>query len=135
MKMIDVATFKRGTPITKKNAVDGGIPVIAGGRKPAYFHNVANRNGETIAVAGSGAYAGFVSFWTTPVWLSDSFSIHPDTSIMLPKYLYWFLKKRQKAIHSMKRGSGVPHVYSTDLQAIDISPPPLSGFRRELWSN
>ena len=35
-----VADIKRGTSITKANVVDGDVPVIAGGRTPAYFHNV-----------------------------------------------------------------------------------------------
>lgn len=34
-----VADIKRGTSITKANVVDGDVPVIAGGRTPAYYHN------------------------------------------------------------------------------------------------
>ena len=72
-------------------------------------------------------HAGFVGFWTIPVWLSDSFSIHADDSILLQKYLYLFLKKRREYIHNLKKGAGVPHVYIRDLQTIPIpSPPPLS---------
>lgn len=73
----DVLDFHRGMTITEKDATPGDFPVIAGGQKPAYYHNVFNREGETIAVAGSGAYAGFVSWWTTPIFLSDAFSVHP----------------------------------------------------------
>ncbi len=56
-KLGEVCTFNRGRTITAKDAVDGGIPVIAGGQVPSYYHNEANRNGESITVAGSGAYA------------------------------------------------------------------------------
>ena len=134
MKLGNVAEFKRGIPITRKDVVEGDVPVVAGGRKPAYFHNKFNREGETIAVAWSGAHAGFVSFWTIPVWLSDSFSIHADDSILLQKYLYLFLKKRQHHIHRLKKGAGIPHVYIGDLQTIPISPPP-SRNRRELLND
>ena len=33
----EVAELKRGQSITKKSITPGDIPVIAGGRKPAYF--------------------------------------------------------------------------------------------------
>ena len=33
----DVATFRRGTSMTKKVTTEGEIPVIAGGRMPAYL--------------------------------------------------------------------------------------------------
>ena len=63
----EVADIKRGTSITKTAVTQGDVPVIAGGRTPAYFHNVSNRDGETIVIAGSGAYAGFVSWWDQPI--------------------------------------------------------------------
>ncbi len=71
----EIAICKRGDMITKKDVVEGSVPVIAGGQKPAYYHNVPNREGETVVVSGSGAYAGFVSYWDIPVFLSDSFSV------------------------------------------------------------
>ena len=64
----DVSEIKRGTSITKKNIISGDIPVIAGGKKPAYFHNESNRSGQTIVIAGSGAYAGFISWWEKPIF-------------------------------------------------------------------
>ena len=122
MKLGDVAEFKRGIPITRKDVVEGDVPVVAGGRKPACFHNGSNREGEAIAVAGSGVHAGFVGFWTVPVWLSDSFSIHADDSILLQRHL------------RLKKGAGVPHACIGDLQTIPISPLP-SRNRRGLLEN
>src|SRR5574344_2083501 len=95
----EVCEFQRGTSITQKDVTEGSVPVIAGGQKPSYYHNVANRSGETIAVSASGAYAGFVSYWTIPVFLSDSFSVNPQMDILLPKYVYYFLKSIQPKIH------------------------------------
>ena len=118
----DVAEIKRGTSITKKNITLGNVPVIAGGRKPAYFHNVSNRNGETIVIAGSGAYAGFVSWWDKPIFVSDAFTIKPD-NIFLPKYCYHFLMSMQKQLHDLKSGGGVPHVYPRDIAPIKIPIP------------
>lgn len=119
-----VCGFRRGQSIKREDLRDGEIPVIAGGREPAYFHDFPNRAGETIAVSGSGAYAGFVSFWTIPVFLSDSFSVHPNTELKA-KYVYYFLKNNQTQIHKSKRGGGVPHVYGKDLVSLKIPIPPL----------
>ena len=40
----EICIFLRGQTITSKNAVDGGIPVVAGGLQPSYYHNVSNLN-------------------------------------------------------------------------------------------
>jgi type I restriction enzyme S subunit len=54
-KLGEICEIKRGKSITKKLVSSGNIPVIAGGREPAYFHNEANRIGPIITVSGSGA--------------------------------------------------------------------------------
>ncbi len=125
MPLGKICQFKRGTMITKKDIEDGTVPVIGGGKKPSYYHNKPNRDGETIAISGSGAYAGFVSYWTSPVFLSDSFSVNPDKELLLSKFVYYFLKSKQEFIHGKKKGSGVPHVYGKDLAKLIIPFPPL----------
>ncbi len=76
-KLGEVCDFQKGKSITKKAVTFGKIPVISGGRQPAYYHNEANRSGETIAISSSGVYAGYVSYWDIPVFLADSFSVSP----------------------------------------------------------
>lgn len=124
VKLGDCCSFKRGTTITAKNAIPGDVPVLAGGQKPAYYHNEANRTGETIVVAGSGAYAGFVSYWTIPVFLSDSFSVEPDDRLVV-KFVYYFLKNIQQKIFATKKGSGVPHVHGSSIEKFEIPLPPI----------
>ena len=121
----EVCEFQRGRTITKKSAIDGDVPVIAGGQEPSYYHNEPNRKGETIAVSGSGAYAGFVTYWTIPVYLSDSFSVNPNLTILKPKYVYHFLKNIQEQIHDTKSGGGIPHVYGRSISKFSIPVPPL----------
>lgn len=122
----DVAELQRGTSITKRNIVKGDIPVVAGGQQPAYFHNEGNRDGETIVVAGSGAYAGFVSWWTQPIFVSDAFSVKTNSGVLLAKYAFYFLKNHQGMLHDLKRGGGVPHVYAKDVAPFRIPIPPLA---------
>jgi type I restriction enzyme S subunit len=121
----NACNFRRGKTITAKNAVDGDIPVIAGGQKPSYYHNEANRIGETISISSSGAYAGFVNYWTIPVFLSDSFSVDVDNNILVTKYVFYYLKSLQNEIHNTKKGSGVPHVHGSSIAKFSIPIPPL----------
>ena len=119
----EVAELKRGTSITKKTSKEGKYPVISGGQQPAYYIDTFNRDGETITVAGSGAYAGFVMFWNEPIFVSDAFSIKTEESLVLPRYVYHFLLNIQGKIYSLKTGSGVPHVYAKDVGLFLIPIP------------
>ncbi|EJB48260.1 restriction endonuclease subunit S [Helicobacter pylori] len=124
-KLGEVCDFQKGKSITKKAVTFGKIPVISGGRQPAYYHNEANRSGETIAISSSGVYAGYVSYWDIPVFLADSFSVSPKQKTLMPKYLFHYLTTQQDAIHATKSTGGIPHVYSKDLQNFLIPIPPL----------
>lgn len=120
-----VAVLRRGTAITKKDVEEGDIPVIAGGTKPAYFVATSNRSGVTIVVAGSGAYAGHVSYWDIPIFVSDAFSIQCSEDVLIPRFCYHFLKSKQEVIHALKRGGGVPHVYAKDVAKILVPVVPV----------
>ncbi len=122
----EVAIFRRGTAITKKQTTNGEIPVVANGPLPTYFHGTKNREGETIVIARSGAYAGYVSFWNQPIFLTDAFSVHPDSTVLESKFAYYFLKNKQDHIHAMKKGAGVPHVRVKEFEFFDIPIPSLT---------
>ncbi len=124
-KLGEVCDFQKGKSITKKAVTFGKVPVISGGRQPAYYHNEANRSGETIAISSSGVYAGYVSYWDIPIFLADSFSVSPKQKTLMPKYLFHYLTTQQDAIHATKSAGGIPHVYSKDLQNFLIPIPPL----------
>lgn len=125
-RLSEVCEFKRGQTITKKVIVPGDVPVVGGGQKPAYYHNESNRPAGTITVSGSGAYAGYVSFWDMPIFLSDAFSIMPNKEALDIRYLYHWLLNVQEKIFALKTGSGIPHVYIRDLEKFEIPLPPLS---------
>ena len=119
----EVCEFKRGDTLSSKDAVEGDVPVMAGGQKPSCYHNEANRIGETIVIAGSGAYAGYVTYWNIPVFVSDAFTVNPSICL-LPKYVYYYLKNNQEQIHATKKGAGVPHVHGKDIAKFSIPIPP-----------
>jgi len=122
----EVCDLRRGSTITASQAEDGDIPVIAGGQKPAYYHNQSNREGKNITVAGSGAYAGYVAFWEQPIFVSDAFTVIPKQDSLNIKYVYYYLTNIQDKIYHTKKGSGVPHVHPSSISNFEIPIPPLS---------
>lgn len=124
VKLGEISKMQRGTAITKAKAIPGDIPVISGGREPAFYINQANRSGEIITIAGSGAGAGYVQYWNTPIFVNDAFSIK-GTNRILTKYIYYCLTNVQQKIYATKKGSGVPHVHISSIENFEIPLPPL----------
>ena len=120
----EIAKIHKGSLITEKNVVPGTIPVIAGGQKPAYFHNVANRTGKTITVSASGAYAGFVAFYNQPIFASDCSTISENSSFSID-FIYYFLVFNQSVIYNAQTGGAQPHIHPIDLMPLQVNLPPL----------
>ena len=123
--LCQVCKIKKGGSITRREVVEGPIPVIAGGQSPSTFHDKANRTGETITVSASGAYAGFVNYFDEPIFASDCSTIKPKEEHLLSKFLYHVLKARQAEIYGLQVGMGQPHVYPKNLASFQIPLPPL----------
>ena len=112
-------TPKRGKNLLSKDAINGSVPVVAGGLGPSTYHNVANTSAPVITISASGANAGYVNLWHIPVWSSDSSFI--DKSISESIY-FWYsmLKKRQKEIFDSQTGSAQPHIYPQHIANMPI---------------
>lgn len=103
-------TPKRGKGLLSKDAVEGNVPVVAGGLEPATYHNESNTIAPVVTISASGANAGYVNLWHIPVWSSDSSFID---ATMTSNVYFWYvmLKKRQKEIFDAQTGSAQPHIY------------------------
>lgn len=111
---------KRGKNLLKKNVEPGAVPVVAGGLKPAAYHNISNTETPVITISASGANAGYVQIWGQKVWSSDSSYI--DSSITDNIYFWYiFLKSRQKQIFDAQTGSAQPHIYPKHIGNLLIS--------------
>ena len=130
LPLSEIANVFRGEYITKKNEKAGNIPVILGGQEPAYYIDRANHIGEIVAVARSGASAGFVSYWDEPIFITDGFGYEVKKEVAIPKYLYYVLKNKEIELNGMKRGAGVPHVSGERLGEINLPVPPMEEQKR-----
>lgn len=112
----------KGKNITKKTIVEGGVPVVAGGLKPAYFHNAHNVNGPVITISASGANAGYVNLYFENIWASDcSYISQSSTSMFFLQYVA--LRYNQKKIFDMQTGAAQPHIYPRDFERLIIVVP------------
>ena len=144
IKRVEALKVSKGTSITEKETGRGTIPVVAGGISPAYFHNKANREANTITISASGANAGFVNYFDIPIWASDCSTITSnDPKKVNIQYVYELLKSKQEDIYYSQKGKSQPHVYPEDIGEYKLPFPdidiqnkvveeiqPLSNFER-----
>ena len=123
----EVCDFKGYKYIKRSDMIEGEYKVIGGGKKPSGFHNEFNKDANTILCSGTGSYAGYISKYSTPVWASESFSIHSnDNQKLNESYLYLYLKNIQEFLYTKRPASGgQPHMYPKTMMKIKIPLPSL----------
>jgi type I restriction enzyme S subunit len=121
----DVLQIQKGQLITSSTLKPGSIPVIAGGKQPAYFHAFPNRLGRTITISASGASAGYVALYDEPIFASDCSTISESTAYSLD-YVFYQLLLNQKAIYKAQTGGAQPHIHAKDLIPIQIVFPSIA---------
>ena len=124
-KLGNICSIIKGSLITESTRNQGDIPVIAGGKTIAYYHDKPNRNGKTITISGSGASAGYVSFHDYPIFASDCSTINESNKYNL-EFIYYNLKLIQSGIYKMQTGGAQPHIHPRDLNPLEILLPPLT---------
>jgi type I restriction enzyme S subunit len=120
----DVVQIVKGQLITQNTLIPGEVPVIAGGKQPAYFHAYANRFGRTITISASGASAGYVAFHNYPIFASDCSTISESHSYCLD-FIFFQLVYNQQVIYKAQTGGAQPHIHAKDLNPIGFVFPSL----------
>lgn len=121
-KVGEVAEFKRGKTITKKEAIEGSIPVVAGGLEPAYYCDKSNTTNRVITISGSGANAGYTRMYFEKVWASDCSFADTSTTDYL-HFVFCFLQENKTVIDNMQKGAAQPHVYAKDINSMELLLP------------
>lgn len=116
-----VAELLNGDAIKASDVSPGEIPVIAGGREPAYYTAEPNRLTPTITVSKSGEYAGYIAYHSDPIFASDCFTITAkEDSGYTTLDLYYLLKNKQDDVYSFATGSVQKHVYVKNMERFMI---------------
>lgn len=120
----NVVDIRKGQLITSNTIKHGNVPVIAGGKTPAYFHNKANRLGKTITVSASGASAGYVWIHLSAIFASDCSTIEESSNYSIG-FIYYWLKLMQEEIYYLQTGGAQPHIHPSDLNPMPILIPSI----------
>lgn len=121
-RLDELGEFKRGKTITKESVLEGDVPVVAGGLKPAYYHNTANATAPVITVSASGANAGFTRMYHIDVWASDCSFVDINSTNHIYQ-IYCYLKANKADLKRLQKGSAQPHVYAKDINAMQCLIP------------
>ena len=115
----NIIKIEKGKPISESKIIKGDIPVIAGGKKPPYYHNKYNYDFPCITISASGS-AGYVWFHDYKIWASDCHVIYTDNKKYNIKFLYYYLKSIQDLIYHMQIGGVQKHIYAKDIMTLNI---------------
>ncbi|CAH0335059.1 hypothetical protein FVB9288_00679 [Flavobacterium sp. CECT 9288] len=110
-----VVEIIRGVRITKNDLLsDGQYPVVSGGVGYMGYTNSYNRESNTITIAQYGS-AGYVKWQTKKFWANDvCFCVIPNTSIILNRYLYFYLINKQQHIYDISNRTATPYSIERD---------------------
>lgn len=120
----ELVNIQKGQLITGNTLEFGNVPVIAGGKQPAYFHKFANRFGKTITISASGASAGYVALHEQPIFASDCSTISEAPEYSL-NFIFFQLLLNQNRIYKAQTGGAQPHIHAKDLNPIEIPIPDI----------
>lgn len=100
----EIASIINGKVITESQTTLGSIPVIAGGRVPAYTHGTSNAEGQCFTISRSGAYSGYVWWHEDPIYASDCMVIRSaDEESYMTFFLFLCMKAKQEEIYSRQQ--------------------------------
>lgn len=120
----EIVSIVKGQNLQSKDFILGSVPVVAGGKSYAGYHNVCNHDKTCVTISASGAYAGYVWLHEYPIFASDCSVIEGNDEVDI-HFLYNLLKMNQEAIYQSQTGGAQPHIHPKDIAPIRILMPSL----------
>ncbi|MGF0088228.1 restriction endonuclease subunit S [Streptococcus hyointestinalis] len=125
----EICVVKTGRQINKTFIQNnlGRYPVVNSGKEPLGFVNVYNTEDDPIGITSRGAGVGYVS-WNEGKYFRGNLnysSTIKDSNVILPKFLYYFLKNSSKAIENLCTFEGIPALNKSKLEMLKIPILPL----------
>ncbi len=123
--MNEISIITRGTRITKIELIKNAeYPVISGGSKEMGRYHKFNREKNTITIAQYGT-AGFIAWQENNFWANDVCYSIVGRENLNQKFLYYFLKSRQKNIYDLLTNAIPQHLPFEKLKNFLIPIPPI----------
>ncbi|MBZ2090767.1 restriction endonuclease subunit S [Streptococcus parasanguinis] len=105
----------------------GIFPVINSGREPLGYINIFNTENDPIGITSRGAGVGYVS-WNEGKYYRGNLNYSAtvkDVEVLLPRFLYFYLKNSSKEIENLCTFDGIPALNKSSLEGLLIPIPPL----------
>ena len=124
----EVCEVKAGKNINKTFIQNnlGNFPVINSGKEPLGYINIFNTQNDPIGITSRGAGVGYVS-WNEGKYFRGNLNYSAtakDEEVLLPRFLYFYLKNSSKEIENLCTFDGIPALNKSSLEGLLIPIPP-----------
>ncbi len=125
-KLGNICEIKKGTQLNTDNFdLTGSYPVINGGINISGYTTSYNCK-NMITISEGGNSCGFINYFKDEFWSGGhNYTLKKKTEFNY-KYLYHYLKFKEKSIMSLRVGSGLPNIQKPALQNFSIYLPDIS---------
>ena len=134
-KLKQFAYIVKGDQINNDQLLSNGTYyMMNGGTSPSGYLDSYNVSENTISISEGGNSCGYVQFNSSPFWSGGHcYTIQNVNSALIEnKYLYHYLKYKEKEIMNLRIGTGLPNIQKKDLENFTILAPSLSIQRKNL---
>lgn len=134
-KLKQLAYIVKGDQINNDQLIsNGSYYMMNGGASPSGYLDSYNVSENTISISEGGNSCGYVQFNSSPFWSGGHcYTIQNVNSALIEnKYLYHYLKYKEKEIMNLRIGTGLPNIQKKDLENFTILVPSLLIQRKNL---
>lgn len=134
-KLKQLAYIVKGDQINNDQLLsNGSYYMMNGGASPSGYLDSYNVSENTISISEGGNSCGYVQFNSSPFWSGGHcYTIQNVNSALIEnKYLYHYLKYKEKEIMNLRIGTGLPNIQKKDLESFTILVPSLLIQRKNL---
>ena len=134
-KLKQLAYIVKGDQINNDQLLSNGpYYMMNGGTSPSGYLDSYNVSENTISISEGGNSCGYVQFNSSPFWSGGHcYTIQNVNSALIEnKYLYHYLKHKEKEIMNLRIGTGLPNIQKKDLENFTIFVPNLLIQRKNL---
>ena len=134
-KLKQLAYIVKGDQINNDQLLsNGSYYMMNGGASPSGYLDSYNVSENTISISEGGNSCGYVQFNSSPFWSGGHcYTIQNVNSALIEnKYLYHYLKYKEKEIMNLRIGTGLPNIQKKGLENFTILVPSLLIQRKNL---
>jgi len=129
VSLSDICTIRKGQQVNGEDLCssneDGNLYyVMNGGTEPSGYYDSFNSDTNTISISEGGNSCGYVQWNSKKFWAGGHcYTLYSIQNTIDAKYLYHYLKFKEKSIMDLRVGSGLPNIQKKDLERFQILMP------------